>query len=146
VPTEPLADSQTLDLIHALLARGEVDEDAAAAFRLAYPDAPPHMVEAAVYHVYRDGVGAALDWVAAAERFLRDPAAGFDYGATWHAVYHLYNWQQFQAILPIGRDGVLERLADLKLFVSEGSTDAAAQVIRQLEELFRGDVQPPAIG
>ena len=144
--SEPLADSQTLDLVHALLARGEVAAAAAAAFRRAYPDAPAHMVEAAVHHVYREGVGAALDWVAAAERFLREPAGGFDYGATWHAVYHLYNWQQFQVLLPVGRDGVLERLADLKLFVSEGSTEAAGQVIRQLEELFRGDVLPPAIG
>jgi plasmid stabilization system protein ParE len=143
---EPLASAETLDSVHALLARGEVAEAAADAFRVAYPDAPQHMVDAAVYHVYRDGVGAALDWVAAAEQFLRDPAAGFHSGATWHAVYHLYNWQQFQALLPIGRDGVLERLSDLKLFVTEGSNEAAAQVIRQLEELFRGGVQPPAIG
>lgn len=143
---EPLASTQTLDLVHALLARGDVAEAATAAFRAAYPDAPPHMVEAAVFHVFRDGVGAALDWVAAAERFLRDPAAGFDYGATWHAVYHLYNWQQFQALLPIGREGVLERLADLKLFLSENNPEAAAGVVKQLEELFRGDVQPPGVG
>jgi hypothetical protein len=62
------------------------------------------MVEAAVFHVFRGGVGATLDWLAAAELFLRDPAAGFDHGATWHAVYHLYNWQQFQALLPVGRE------------------------------------------
>ena len=142
---EPLVDSQTLDLVHALLARGDVAEVAAVALQTAYPDAPPHMIEAAVFHVFRDGVGAALGWVAAAERFLRDPAAGFDYGATSHAVYHLYNWQQIQALLPVGREGVLERLADLKVFVSEGSTEAAAQIIRQLEEMFRGEVQPPTI-
>ncbi len=143
---EPLTSPETLDLVHALLGRAGVAETAAAAFRKAYPDAPPQMVEAAVLHVYRDGVGAALDWVASAERFLRDPASGFDYGATWHVVYHLYNWQQFQALLPIGRKGVLDRLADLRLFLTEGSTEAAAAVVKQLEELFRGDVQPPALG
>jgi hypothetical protein len=141
-----MASKEALDLVHALLARSEIAESASATFRAAYPDAPPNMVEAAVFHVFCDGVGATLDWVAAAERFLRDPAAGFDHGATWHAVYHLYNWQQFQALLPVGRDGVLERLADLKLLVSEGSTEAVAGLIRQLEELFRGDVQPPSIG
>jgi hypothetical protein len=143
VAEEPLTSPETLELVHSLLGRAEV---AAAAFRKAYPDAPPHMIDAAVYHVFRDGVGAALDWVAAAERFLRDPARGFDYGATWHAVYHLYNWQQFQALLPIGREGVLERLADLKLFLSENNPEAAAGVVKQLEELFRGDVQPPGVG
>jgi hypothetical protein len=61
-------------------------------------------------------------------------------------VYHLYNWQQFQVLLPIGREGVLERLADLKLFLSEHNPEAAAGVVKQLEELFRGDVQPPGIG
>lgn len=133
-------------MVNALLGRAEVVEAATAAFHRAYPDAPPHMIEAAVFHVFRDGVGAALEWVAAAERFLRDPVAGFDYGATWHAVYHLYNWQQFQALLPIGREGVLDRLSDIKLFLSENDPEAAAGVVNQLEELFRGDVQPPGVG
>lgn len=104
------------------------------------------MIEAAIFHVFRDGVEAALDWVAAAERFLRNPDEGFDDRATWHAVYHLYNWQQFQALLPIGRHGVLDRLADIKLFLSEDNRKAAAAVVKQLEEMFRGDVQPPGIG
>jgi hypothetical protein len=146
MPQEPLARPETLALVQALLGRGGVAEAAADAFRRAYPDAPPPMIEAAAYHVFRDGVGAALDWVAAAERFLRDPEAGFDYGATAHAVYHLYNWQQLQALLPIGREGVLERLADLRLFLSENDPEAAAGVVKQLEELFRGDVRPPEVG
>jgi hypothetical protein len=146
VADEQVTRPETLELVHALLARAEVVETATAAFRRAYPDAPPHMIEAAVFHVFRDGVGAALDWVAAAERFLRNPDAGFDYGATWHAIYHLYNWQQFQALLPIGRVGLLDRLADIRLFLSEDNPEAAVNVVKQLEELFRGDVQPPDIG
>src|SRR5947208_1039480 len=101
-----------------MLTRAEVVEAATAGFRTAYPDAPPHMIEAGVYHVFRDGVGDALEWVAAAEQFLRDPGEGFDYGKTWHVVYHLYNWLQFQALLPIGREGVLDRLSDIQLFLS----------------------------
>ena len=143
---EPLVSPETLDLVHALLGRTELVQAATAAFRSAYPDAPPHMIDTAVFHVFRDGVGAALEWVAAAERFLREPNAGFDYGATWHAVYHLYNWQQFQALLPIGREGMLDRLSDLKLFLSENNPKAAAEVVKQLEELIRGDVQPPGVG
>jgi hypothetical protein len=135
-----------MELVNALLGRAEVVAAATAAFGRAYPDAPPHMIEAAVFHVFRDGVGAALQWVAAAERFLRNPGAGFDSGASWHAVYHLYNWHQFLALLPVGRAGLLDRLTDIKLFLAENDPKAAAAVVMQLEELFRGDVGPPSVG
>ena len=42
-----------------------------------------------------------LQEIAAIERFIRDPTGGLDYGAVSHVVYHLYNWQQFQALLPL---------------------------------------------
>jgi hypothetical protein len=129
-----------------LVGRDDITEAADAAFLAAYPDAPLPMIHAAVYHVFTDGVGAALKWVAAAERFLRDPNEGFDYGATSHVVYHLYNWLQFQALLPIGREGILERLSGVKLFMSEGSADAAVRVIEQLGNLSRGDARPPDLG
>jgi hypothetical protein len=108
VAEELIVRPETWDSIQALLGRTNVAETAASAFRRAYPDAPPHMIDAAVHHVFRDGVGAALDWVAAAERFLRDPSQELDYGATWHVVYHLYNWQQFQALLPANRQFIVE--------------------------------------
>jgi hypothetical protein len=143
---ESVVGRETWELVNALLARSNLAATAEAAFRQAYPDAPAQMIDAAVHHVFRDGIGAALDWVAAAERFLRDPSGGVDYGATWHVVYHLYNWQQFEAVLPIGRVGVLERLRDMKLFLEEGDATAAEGVRKQLEELFGGDVAPPAVG
>jgi hypothetical protein len=91
-------------------------------------------------------VGAALEWVAAVERFLRNPDDKIDFGATWHVVYQLHNWQQFQALLPIGREGVLDRLADIRLVVSENDQMSATEVIKQLEALFRGEVRPPGGG
>jgi hypothetical protein len=104
------------------------------------------MIDAAAFHVFRDGVGAALEWVAASERFLRDPSLKLDPGATWHVVYHLYNWQQFEALLPVGREGVLRRLEDVQVLLSEGDSEAASTVLKELAEMFRGDVQPPTIG
>jgi hypothetical protein len=58
----------------------------------------------------------------------------------------LYNWLQIEALLPISRQGVLDRLSDLKLFLSESNPAAAADVVKQLEELFSGDVPSPTIG
>ena len=143
---EQLISSETWETVNALLGRTDLIAVATDAFRRAYPDAPQHMIEAAVFHVFRDGVGAALEWVAAAERFLRDPSHSLDHGATWHVVYHLYNWQQFEALLPIGREGVLERLKDMRLFLKEGDPEAAQGVLKQLEEMFGGDVLPPRVG
>jgi hypothetical protein len=140
------ASEDTLALVQALLSRRDIIEQAESAFRRAYPDAPDHMIETATFHVFRDGIGAALDWVAAAERFLRQPTAELDYGATWHLIYHLYNWQQFQALMPIGRVGLLERLEDIRLFIAEANPEAAVKVLEQLAEMFRGDVVPPNIG
>jgi hypothetical protein len=137
---------ETWELINALLGRSDLLDAAADAFRRAYPDAPSSMIAAAVFHVFCDGIGAALNWVAAAERFLRDPSHGLDHGATWHVVYHLYNWQQFEALMPVGREGVLERLKDIKLFLSEDNPKAAERVLDQLEEMFRGNVPPPGVG
>jgi hypothetical protein len=142
---EQIISAETWEMIDALLGRTDLVATATAALRRAYPDAPPHMIETAVFHVFRDGVRAALEWVAAAERFLRDPRRGLDYGLTWHVVYHLYNWQQFEALLPIGREGIFEQLQDLRVFLKEGDPEAAQKVLKRLEEMFAGDARPPSI-
>ncbi len=144
--TDRVIKPETWELINALVNRGDIIPAATAAFRHAYPDAPEPMIDSAVFHVFRDGVGAALEWVAATERFLRNPNERIDYGATWHVIYHLYNWQQFEAVLPIGKEGVLERLKDMELLLNEGNSEAARAVLKQLEELFSGDVPHPKIG
>jgi hypothetical protein len=144
MPSDPIEKAaERMELVNSLLSRTDRIDAARAAFRKAYPDAPQHMVDTAVFHVYVDGIDAALDWVAAAERFLRDPERGMDYGATWHAVYHLYNWLQFEALMPTGRDGILELMADLRQFLSENDPQAALGVVSQLEEMFGGDRSSP---
>src|SRR5687767_5614268 len=117
MPHEPQIDPESVALMQALLARPEVAAAATAAFRRAHPDAPQAMIDAAVFHVVSEGIEATVDWLAAIERFIRDPASGLDYGAVSHVVYHLYNWQQFQALLPLGRDGLRERLGDIQQFL-----------------------------
>jgi hypothetical protein len=85
-----------------------------------------------VFHVVSKGIEATIDWLAAIERFLRDPAKGLDYGAVSHLVYHLYNWQQFAALLPIGREGLKERLQDVRQFIDEDDKGAALAVLKGL--------------
>jgi hypothetical protein len=135
---------EAIALMSALLARPDARSAAVEAFRRAYPDAPEAMIITAAFHVATDGIGAAVDWLAAVERFLQNPEAGLDYGATWHLLYHLYNWQQFEALLPIGREGLRERLNDVRtLLESEDDKVAALRVVKELLTSIDGDVTPP---
>jgi hypothetical protein len=139
----PTVAPETMQLIHALLARKDLRGRAKEAFQKAYPEAPPDMVGSAVFHVYVDGIEAALEWVAATEQFLQDPSKGIDYGATFHLLYHLYNWQQFQALLPNGRTGVLALLNDAKEGLEENDPEFALKTIKNLIDIVSAGLSPP---
>jgi len=133
----------TWELVAALAQRQDLAEAARTALQQRYPDAPPAMVDTATFHVAIDGVGAAFDWLAEVERFLREPRQGFDGGATWHLLYHLYNWQQFQSLLPDGRAGMLEWVGQAKQMLAEGDSEAVSEALKQLEAMLQGGLQPP---
>lgn len=114
-----------------------------AAFRAAYPDAPDQMISAAVFHVYTDGIDAALEWLADAERFLRNPQQEFGYGTSVHLLYHVYNWHQLHALMPLGRSGVTESLDELSKLAKEGDLDGVQQVVAELKAAFEASLMPP---
>ncbi|HEV7279499.1 MAG TPA: hypothetical protein VGN57_04730 [Pirellulaceae bacterium] len=135
------------ELLDAYSARTDRAEAGLQALRQAFPDAPQAMLLAAVHHVFVDGTDAALDWVADAERFLRDPdpQAFLHAGRTWDAIYHLYGWLQFQALVPVGRDGVMELTAEIRQFIADNDAESALASLRQLEVLMEGSVDPPTL-
>lgn len=136
---------EALSLISALLARPNAVEDARLAFAKRFPDAPKQMIDTATYHVCVDGIDAALEWLASIEEFLQKPENGLDYGATWHLLYHLYNWQQFEALLPLAKCGIIEHLGDVKTLLDESSPEAAKQVIERLIQRLSGSLDSPRI-
>jgi hypothetical protein len=101
------------------------------------------MIDTATFHVAVDGVGAAFGWLAAVEQFLREPGHGLDGGATWHLLYHLYNWQQFQSLLPDGRAGMLVWVDQAKQLLAEGDTAGVGEALGQLGAMLQGGLQPP---
>jgi hypothetical protein len=135
--------SDSWELAAALVQRPDLAGAMRDALRQAYTEAPASMIETGTFHVAIDGVDAAVDWLAAVEQFLREPSQGIDYGATWHLLYHLYNWQQFQSLLPHGRAGMLEWLNDAKFHLNEGDTKAACAALKQIEDMIQGGLQPP---
>jgi hypothetical protein len=136
---------ESWELVAALVQRPDLADAVRAALKQAYPEAPPAMIDTATFHLAVDGVDAAIDWLAAVERFLREPGKGLDYAATCHLLYHLFNWQQFQSLLPYGRAGMLEWLEQAKFHLSESDTKAAGVALKQIEEMFQGGLQPPLI-
>jgi hypothetical protein len=127
----------------ALFARPDLGEAGRNAFAKAYPHAPAEMISTAAFHVYVDGCDAALAFIAEAERFLRDPSQELNYAATYELLYHVYNWHQFRALLPEGKPGVMELLAELKQFVAEDDRDAIVKTAEELEDLLDGHKSYP---
>jgi hypothetical protein len=142
--SKSIATPETLELVTALVRRHDLTETAHAAFREAFPNAPSDMIDTATFHVAVEGAGVAWDWLADIERFLRQPNKGLDYGVTWHLLYHLYNWQQFERLLPDGRAGMLKWVEQAKEFLAENDTAAVAAALKQLEEMLEGGLQPPS--
>jgi hypothetical protein len=92
------------------------------------------MINAAVHHIYVDGADAALDFIAGAEMFLRDPNDEWvGYGVTYELLYHAYNWHMFLTLLPEGTQELLDTVDDLKKTIEAGVDQK--EILRAIEEL-----------
>lgn len=133
---ESLDQEETLGIVRSLLQRHDRQIAAKQAFRQGYPTAPEEMLNTAIFHTYVDGIGAAIDWLVDLEMFLRDPNRQLDMGATYHLIYHLYNWHQFCTLLPDGKTGVLNRLREIKELIADGDTGTILSTVEELESMF----------
>ncbi|MEH2052653.1 hypothetical protein [Nostoc sp.] len=129
---------QRWEIVRTLLQRSNLSNEAKQAFRQSYPNAPEEMLKTAVFHTYVDGIDAAIDWLVDLELFLHKPSHELDIGVTYHLLYHLYNWYQFNALLPDGKAGVLERLKEIKELASDGDIQAIIATVEELESMFEG--------
>ncbi len=131
----------------ALGDRSALDSKARAALQVAYPNAPEEMRQTAHFHVFTDGIDAALDWLLAVADFANYPEEGkeIDEGATFHLLYHLYNWQQFQALLPRGGQGLADLCSDLQQAVQEQDLEWARNVAEQIEAKIKGSEKSPRL-
>jgi hypothetical protein len=123
------------------------DERMAAGLQLLrqqFPDAPEAMLRTAGYHLWDEGPDAALALLAETERALEEEDdTPLLFGAQWEVIYHIYNWLQLQALMPVGTLGLLEDVEEVKLSVEAGNTKAALKVLDQLLDRLQGHVDPP---
>ncbi|TWT43778.1 hypothetical protein RAS1_01770 [Phycisphaerae bacterium RAS1] len=134
-----------LELARALLGREDLGADGRAAFRARFPHAPQEMTHTASFHVYVDGCEAALNFIAEAELMLRDPrsARGPDCGICWDLLYHVYNWQQFESLLPDARPTLIDLLAELKQAVADDDRAGIVGASKHFEEILEACQNPP---
>jgi hypothetical protein len=112
----------------------------------AYPTAPEEMLLTARFHLYVDGADAVLDWLAETARFLQSAdESPPNCGTTYHLLYHVYNWWQFESILPSGKLGLKEMVKEIHDLIEEGDPKTALGHVKILEEMIEGNVDVPKI-
>jgi hypothetical protein len=134
---------ERLELALALVRRSDRGERGLEAFRAAHPQAPEAMIRTAAFHLYVDGPNAVVDFLAEAELFLREPSREVDLAPTVELLYHVYNWLQFQELLPSAKADVMELLALLKECVADDDRDGIVRTAQELEDVLEGSQNPP---
>ena len=61
-------------------------------------------------------------------------------------LYHVYNWQQFEALLPGGRKDLLDLVDELKGHVADNDIEAVRAAVEELSDMLEGSKSPPDIG
>ncbi len=137
------AHQRKMKIVQSLIERDDIRRDAREAFKKAYPNAPKCMTEVAIFHVYVDGIGAALDWLVAIENFLRNPDDLINPSKSSHLLYHVYNWDQFLALLPQGYPKIIKLIEDIKASINDDEIDVALDSIEELEESLHARLNNP---
>lgn len=131
----------------ALLDRGpNRTELAREMFRRKYPNATEQMISAAVFHLYVDGIDAAVGWLADLEHFLADPDHELSFGASSHLLYHVYNWHQLESLMPHGKVGMHELVDDIIEFADDSDIVSIKRAASELKALLDGKDEPPDFG
>lgn len=138
-----LTEAERQELALALLERPRRSEEGRAAFRRKYPCAPEEMINTATHHVYVDGPGAVVDFLAEAELAIRDPSHEIDFGTSWHLLHHVYNWLQFRALLPAGKSDVIDLLSQMEQAVAENDPEFILATVRELRDVVEGNRGAP---
>ncbi len=131
-------------LAQALLDRSNRVADGRSALRAKYPPAvPDEMIDTANHHVYNDGPEAAIDYLADAELAIRNPDHKMSYGPVYHLLDHMYNWLQFQALLPEGKQELLDLVEELREHIDAKDWTAVADVAAELDAAVGGNRTSP---
>ena len=138
-----LPDREKRELAEAILRRGDIRPAGLEVLRKRFPHAPEQMLGAAVYHLYVELPRALRDLLAQLELSLTKPENGLHSGVTSEVLYHLYNWLQFEALVPKGQQHLLDHVRDLKECLESKDLDGATKILADIEDHLGASVSPP---
>ena len=139
-----LSRGEQLALVQALFARPNWAGDGRGLVKELYPSASDPAVSTGAHHLFVDGPDALLRMLAALELSLRTRQLKVDHGVVWELLYHLYNWQQFEALLP-GGSGELRQFVDEALqFIQDGEVEAARTHLEEMKDRLDGHRDVPS--
>lgn len=136
---------EKLQKIARLATADDVSEQAAKVLRREFPNAPESMINTAIFHVYTDGVDAALDWLVAASEAISEGSPLPDDGTTWHLLYHIFNWYQFRELMPEGSQGLLDWIEGLEESVKEDDREAILHHAKGIRDILDASRPQPKI-
>lgn len=132
--------------VFALLDRGpKRAELAREMFRRKYPNATEQMISAAVFHLYVDGIEAAVGWLADLEHFLANPDHELSFGTSSHLLYHVYNWHVLESLMPHGKTGMHELVDEIIEFADGRDIESVRRAASELKALLDGKGDPPDV-
>ena len=142
-----LTADQRLELAVAILSRKPLErrDSALELFRAAFPHAAEEMYISGAFHAYSELPDAARDLLAWLELCLRETRHEQHHGIMFDILYHLYNWQQVESLIPYGREDVFVDLKSVKKCLEGGDKEGALKTLEELMERFRAGTSPPQI-
>ncbi len=140
-----LTKAQYIELMSALLKRTELRKQGMAILQNKYPQAPEEMLQSCAYHVFDelpDTLVRVLAWI---ELSLQAKDFGSHSGLIFDALYHLYNWLQFEEIVVWSKEEVYSELQELRKCIKENDKEGSEMLINKILEVFDVSMTPPQI-
>jgi hypothetical protein len=140
-----LSPEQRLELATSLLRRDPLERrDFSFTFvRKQYPHAADSLIHSIVHHLYWTLPTDFCDLMAYIELCMRDGEHHAHNGLIYGVLYNLYNLTQAEALIPDGRQGVYDWLAQLKECIESDDREGALATLKSLMEKFESNESPP---
>ena len=108
------------------------------------PETSDVILRSVAFDIYEEIPEAIIDLLAWLELSLQDKKYGLHHGIVYDVLGHIYDWLLFDALLPCGKQKVIETLSEIKEAIKTGDKKWAMDKITGLVDLFKGmPVSPP---
>ena len=110
------------------------------------PETSEVILRSVASDIYEEIPEAIIDLLAWIEWSLQEKKYGLHHGIVYDVLGHIYGWLLFDALLPYGKQEVLDTLSEIKEAIKTGDKEWAMDKITYLVDFFEGGpVSPPSL-